>query len=98
MTDLQPPTAPAAPGPEAYALVAPRPGDVPPHPVPVQLNAVQVQMPDGQMAVVLRLSTPLGPIAVFLDPAGVVNLGEHLQRLGEAAKSGLLLAGPGGPA
>jgi len=70
------------------------PMQLPYQPVPTGFHLLQGDV-NGQAAVVMQIQSPVGVLGFFLDAEAALKLGGDLQRLGAAAKAGLIL--PGGP-
>lgn len=65
---------------------------IPVQPVPTQVTVGQAQGPQG-VAVVLTISTPIGPLTFFFPPANAKAIGEQMLKAGEAGN--LIIAQPG---
>lgn len=73
----------------ALSLVPPQPNQPEPRPVPILPVATnwiisQAPGPDGHMAVVVQIQTPIGTLAFFLPAPVAVQIGDQMHRTGQA--------------
>lgn len=67
---------------------------VPVQPLPAAVNLGQAVF-GAQQYVLVQISTPQGTSIHFFEPDAAIKIGQELQRLGAAARAGIVL--PGGP-
>lgn len=70
----------------------PPPG-IPAQPVPMSFKIGQTPMPDGNMGVVLMVSTPVGEAVYFLDSKMAGLVADGLKQASQASASGLVVPG-----
>lgn len=69
-------------------------GPIPPQPVPTMFAVGQTQHPDGSLAVILVVHTPVTPSGAFyfLDGEQAEHLAAALGKLAASTKAGVLVA------
>lgn len=70
----------------------PPPG-IPPQPVPMSFKIGQTPMPNGDMGVILLVSTPVGEAVYFLDSKMAGMVADGLKQASQASASGLVVPG-----
>lgn len=68
---------------------------IPPAPMAMAPQVLQVQADSGQMIVMLRISTKAGVAYYFMVPDEALHLAGALRRVAETSKAGLTLPGNG---
>lgn len=66
-----------------------------PEPMPLAPQVLQVQVDNGAILVLVRVSTPAGVAYYFLTPDEALHLAAELRKVGESSKAGLSLPGRG---
>lgn len=64
---------------------------VPPAPLPMVINVLQIKTPNGSLAVQLRISSPAGISHFFFSPDEAMRIAKELEQKGQAGKAGLHL-------
>lgn len=68
---------------------------IPPEPMALAPQVLQVQTGQGAILVLVRVSTPAGVAYYFLAPDEALHLAGELRKVGESSKAGLSLPGRG---
>lgn len=68
---------------------------IPPEPMPLAPQVLQVQADNGAILVLVRVSTAAGVAYYFLTPDEALHLAGELRKVGESSKAGLSLPGRG---
>lgn len=69
----------------------PPPPPIQPQPVPLAVSVGQGQMPDGSLAVVLVIHSPVGQNVFFLDAENAKGVADGLSRAAQASGAGLVV-------